>query len=259
MLPLFVLATGHRFLQAQHHLRVVGVVLLAIHVFEQAAPVNGQRWCGCLPGQYFLVFFKLFKTSTLDAAGCAGKTQFHHLLVESDNFKELRPPVRGHGGDSHFRHNLEQAPAQALAVAFLGLFKGQGKRAFTAALLYNGIGQIGIDGSSAIGNEAGHLVGIAGTTGGHQQVGVAAQAGAGEMLVHGTRGQQGMDGQMFFVQLFIAEQNQYSATLHSLGTTLAQFCQRPLQGVFLWRVGKGKAAELVTPAVQMEERAEFFS
>ena len=48
------------------------------------------------------------------------KTGIDNLFRQTNGFKQLRPPVRGHRGNAHFGEDFKQALIDTLTVVFIG-------------------------------------------------------------------------------------------------------------------------------------------
>ena len=62
-----IVAASHRLLQCRHHIRVEGVVLLAVHIFEQAALFDGFTHRPGPAGKRFLILLQLVEIGAFDA------------------------------------------------------------------------------------------------------------------------------------------------------------------------------------------------
>ena len=256
--PLGGIAACHRGLQAEHHLRVEGVVLLAVHVLEQAARLDRQLRPGGRAGKGPLVRLQVGKGGAADAARRAREADLHHLPVQADDLEQLRPPVRGHGGDAHLAEDLQQPLLDALAVVLQGLVRGQVEGARPAQVGEHGVAQVGVDGGGAEADQAGHLVRVAGRGRGHDQVGVAAQPLTAEVVVDRAHGQQGVYGQLRRGAVLVGEEQQHRAGADRGGRLAAEGFYGRAQVGLLRVVAERQPVYAVAPAIQVEQGPVFF-
>ena len=116
LLVIAVFTALNRLLQRAHHVRVVGMILAAVNVFQQTALI--QRLT-CQPGafgQVHQILLEVSKTGAADAADHALEAKVGDLIMQADRFKQLRAAVGGNGRDAHFGHDLVQAFVDAVTV-----------------------------------------------------------------------------------------------------------------------------------------------
>ena len=190
-----VVAAGDRLLQGHDHIRVEGVVLLAVHVLEKPALADGLAGQPGAARQRYLVLLKPGKVHALYAGGYATKSQVHYLTGQAHRLEQLGAAIRADRRYAHFGHDLQQALVDPLAVV---LVAGTGlAQHLTVAyqLLQHAVSQVGVDRRGAKTQQAGNLVGVARTGGFNHDIGIHPQAAANQVMVHGARRQQAVDGQ----------------------------------------------------------------
>ena len=96
-----------------HHVGVVGVILAAVDVFQQAALVDLLARIPRDPVELPLFVLEFVEADTVDAAGRARKTQVDHFAVQADDFEQLRAAVTGDGRYAHLGDDLVQALVDA--------------------------------------------------------------------------------------------------------------------------------------------------
>ena len=212
------IAAAYRALQAGDHIRVVHVVLAAMHVLQ---PAPGLDALGIRPGalrKLASVVLQVGEGRALDAAGDAGKAKRHDLIGQANDFKKLRPAVTADGADAHLRQDLQQAFLQAASIAAAQFHRLVATLAFqraAAAQRRQGlVGEVGIDGGRADADQAGDLVRVARSAGFDQQVAIATQADVHQVVVDRAGGEQGMDGQAAGLGVAVRQQQQDVACAH---------------------------------------------
>ena len=95
------------------------MVFTAVNVFDQAALID---FLAVFPGVFadqFQVGLEVGEGRTTNTARYAFEAQFNYFFAETNGFKQLRTPVRRHGGNAHFGHHFQQAFGNGLAEVFL--------------------------------------------------------------------------------------------------------------------------------------------
>ena len=114
-----VIAADHSGLQAHHHIRVIGVVLAAMHILQETALIERlaprARTARHLP----LVFFQLIEGHAANTRRHASKGYIDQFAVETDRFKQLGAAIRVHRRDAHLGHDFQEPLIDALAEVFL--------------------------------------------------------------------------------------------------------------------------------------------
>ena len=171
------------------------MVFLAVHVLEQPALTDGLASEPGAARQRCLVLLKSGKVHALYAGGYAAKSQVHYLTGQAHRLEQLGAAIRADRRYAHFGHDFQQALVDPLAVV---LVAGTGlAQHLTVAyqLLQHAVSQVGIDRRGAKTQQAGNLVGVARTGGFNHDIGIHPQAAANQVMVHGARRQQAVDGQ----------------------------------------------------------------
>ncbi|CRR03539.1 hypothetical protein PAERUG_E5_London_17_VIM_2_12_12_05776 [Pseudomonas aeruginosa] len=228
-LELLVVALLHGSLQGIHHIRVVGVVFAAIDELQQAALLDRLAVAPGLGGQELLLVLDIDEARALDAAGDSGEAQVGDLVGQAHRLEQLRATVGRDGGDAHLRENLHQALGDPLAVVLEHLVE--------VAQHFTGADQVGqhlvgeerIDRRGAEADQHREMVRIAGGGGLHQDVGVAAQPGLHQAVVHRTDGQGSMHRQFAGSDMAVAEDQQHLAAAHGLLGLVGDVAHRGLQ------------------------------
>ena len=96
-----VIAALHRLLQLHHHIRVVGVVFLAVHVLQEATLLNRAHRVERKLVQLLLVGFEIGKIRPGNARDRASHAQIDHVFVHADGFEQLRAAIRGNRRNAH--------------------------------------------------------------------------------------------------------------------------------------------------------------
>ena len=251
------LAADHRRLQRGDHVRVVHVVLAAVHVLEQAALLDRLARVPGARGERLGVGLEVGEVRALHAALGAGEAQRHHLLGESDDLEQLRAAVAGDGGDAHLRHDLEQSLAQAGAVAAPEL-QARREVELDAPLAHHLeqhlVGHVGIHGGGAVADEAGEMMRLARGAGLDEQIALAAQPGLHQVLVHRAGGEQRVRRNAPLDQVAVREQQHQLALAHRALRLCAQPQDRSPQalgGVVL------QVEELVRDLLDGEDLAQL--
>ncbi|KAG1529868.1 hypothetical protein G6F50_017704 [Rhizopus delemar] len=90
LLPRTRVATARRALQGGHYVRVVHVVLAAVHVLQQAADIHVLLRIPGLRAQLARVGIEARETGATDARGGIGEAQVDHLRFQADDLEQLR-------------------------------------------------------------------------------------------------------------------------------------------------------------------------
>ena len=101
-----ILAALHRFLQRRHHVRVVGVVLAAVNIFQQPALI--QRFA-LQPGafrQVNQILLEIGEVRAVDAADHALEAERRNIFMQADRFEQFGAAIRGDSRNAHFGHDL---------------------------------------------------------------------------------------------------------------------------------------------------------
>ena len=215
-----VLAGAYRQLQTGDHVRVVHVVFAVVHITQQATVRQSDA---VVPGTFFQLLcirLQLGKTCALNARRCSGKTGFHDIIGQADDFKQLRAAIAANRADAHFRNDFQQAFLDAAPVVSsqLGVFFSarQLDHAAFAECMNGLIGQIRIYRRRAIADQAGEMMRVACGAGFDNQIAITTQADADQMLVHRTGHQQRMDRQLVGFGIAIGQNQDNRAVAHRL-------------------------------------------
>src|SRR5581483_12048820 len=118
---------------------------------------------------------------SLYAALRAGEAQIHHLARQAHDLEQLRAAIAGDGRDPHLGHDLEQALAQAGAIAAAEL-ESRREIQLHASLAHHVeqylVGHVRVDRRGAVTDEAREVMRLARRTGLDEQVALATQTGA---------------------------------------------------------------------------------
>ena len=188
-----------------------------MHVFEEPALLHRFVRIPGARGQVLAVGLQVGEIGALDAAVAALEAQLDDLIGEPHDLEQLRAPIARDGRDAHLGHHLEQALADAAAVAAAELLTGvglDGDGAVAHQIEQRLIGEIRVDGRRAIADQAGKMVRVARRAGLHQDVALAAQAGVDQAVMHRAGGEQRMDGQTPLDEIPVREQQHQLAGAH---------------------------------------------
>ena len=207
----FVVAGTDGRLQHRDDIRVVTVILAAVHVLQETALSNRFAWLPRQLCQCLLVAQQVIETGSLDSRGSALETAVDDFVRKPDDLEKLRAAVTGNRRDTHLRHHLEQALADAapVAAAELPLLVDI---AALADVVQRLVGEVRVHRRRTVADQAGEVMRIARHTGLHDDVGVAAQPLGNEVVVHGTRRQQRMNRKLAGLEVAIAEHDDELAT-----------------------------------------------
>ncbi len=219
-LPVAGVAGARRALQRHHHVRVVHVVLAAVHVLQQAADV---RRLALVPGaRVQLAGFQIepFEADAADPRRRFGEAQVDDLRIQPDDLEQLRAAVAADGADAHLRDDLRQALVDALAVAAADLRLLAAlldlQDAAPAQVEQRLVGQVRVHRGGAHADQAGDMVRVARGAGLDDQVDVAAQAFAAQVMVHRAGGEQGMHHRPALLRAAVAQHHHHHALARGL-------------------------------------------
>ncbi len=134
-----------------------------------------------------------------------------------------------HGGDAHLGHDAHDARRDGLVVVRDGLLGATGQDPAPGQIGDAVLGQVGVDARGRVAHQSREVVGRYGVAGLHHDVGVHAQAGPHEVVVHGAQGQQRGDGHLALARP-VGDYDDVGAVPHGLGDLLAEGVQRLGQG-----------------------------
>ena len=95
------------------------MVFTPVHIFEQAALIQGFAPAARTAGHLPLIFLQLIKGDATNSGRHAGKGDLDQFSVESYRFEQLCTAIGVHRGDAHLGHDLEQALINALTEVLL--------------------------------------------------------------------------------------------------------------------------------------------
>ena len=216
LLELGIVALLHGGLQGVDHIRVVGVVFTAVDELEQTTLLDRLARAPGLGGQQLLVALEVDETCALDAARHALEAQADHFLGQAHGFEQLGATVRGDGGDTHLRQDLQQALGNALAVVLEDFVQVAQHLAGADQVGQHFVGQVRVDGRGAEAQQHGKVMRVTGGGGLDQDVAVAAQALFGQAVVHRANGQRGVDRQLARGDVAVAQHQLGLAATHGL-------------------------------------------
>ena len=251
-----IVTADNGILQLRHHIRVEGMVFLAVHILQQTT--GRQRFAG-LPGhsgQLFLVLLEVIEVRTLNTAGYAFEAKVHHTVGQTNGLEQLGTPIGGNGGDPHLGQDLQQALVDALAVIVLGLDRVHQHFAGADQVVQHLVGQVRIHRGGTKAEQHRKVVRVPGPAGFHDDVGIATQAVTHQVMVHSAGSHQGVDGQFTFRQPLVAQNQQYLGTAHSIGRLLADAANRLLQPLFR-AVAQGNVLNLEARAIVVADLQEL--
>ena len=216
LVPLIV-ARHHRRLQRGDDVRVVHVVLAMMHVLEQAALLHDFRGIPRTPREVHRVRLQVVEIRALNAAVGPFEAQRHDRIAQAHDLEQLRAAVARDGRNSHLGHDLEQALADAAAVAAAELLARVGIHVhgtLAHQIEQRLVGEIRIDGGRAVADEAGEMVRIARRAGLDQDVALAAQTSLYQPMMHGTGREQSLNGNLALDQITVRQQQDELAGAH---------------------------------------------
>ncbi|EHJ61206.1 hypothetical protein NSU_1794 [Novosphingobium pentaromativorans US6-1] len=127
----------------------------------------------------------------LDGGGSAGEVLLDEFGRQADGVEDLRAAVRLVGRDAHLGHDLADALANGLDVVLACVLGGNRQVLANADVLDRLERDVGVDRLGTVAGEDAEVVHFARFTGLDDQAGLHAQALADEVMVHGSRRQQG--------------------------------------------------------------------
>ncbi len=259
-LPVRGIATARGALQGHDHVRVVHVVLAAVHVLEHAADIRAQK---VVPGAHGELARFIVQAGEADAGHARGgvrEAQVDHLVIQPDDLEQLRAAVTGHGTDAHLGDDLGQALVDALAVAAADLrllaALAQLQDAAPAQVEQGLVGQVRVHRGGTEAEQAGHVVRIARGAGFQDQVDVAAQPGIGEVVMHRAGGQQRMHHRPVGHRVTVAEQQHDDALARGGFSLGADALDAGLQA-FVQAVGQIDQPVLVGVLLHLDQLAQL--
>ena len=214
---LLIIARHHCRLQRRYDVRVVHMVLAAVHVLEQAALFD---ILGPIPGalrQKVGVGLQILEVRALNAAVGALEAHADDFIAQADDFEQLRAAIARNGRDAHFGHDLEQALADAAPVTAAEFLAHGGfhfQRALAHEIEQSLVREIGIDRGGAAADQAGEVMRVARRAGLHQNIALAAQPGLHQPVMHGAGGEQRVDRHLAFDEIPVGEQQHDLAIAH---------------------------------------------
>ena len=162
-----VIPAHHRRLQAHDHVGVVGVVLTAMHVLQQAALIEGFA-ARARPTRHLpLIFFQLIQRHAANARGDTGERNVDQFAVEPHRFKQLGTAIRVHRRDAHLGHDLQKAFVNALTEILLAQLRITEELAAAQQILDHAVRQIRIDSRRTEAQQTGHMMRVARCAGLH--------------------------------------------------------------------------------------------
>ena len=165
-----VIPAHHRRLQAHDHVGVVGVVLTAMYVLQQAALIEGFS-TRARPARHLpLIFFQLIQRHAADARGDTGERDVDQLAVEPHRLKQLGTAIRVHRRDAHLGHDLQQTLIHALTKILLTQLRITEELASGQQILDHTVRQIRIDSSRTKAQQTGNMMRVARCGGLHHQI-----------------------------------------------------------------------------------------
>ena len=233
-LVVLIVPGDHRGLQGGDHVRVVHVVLAAVHVLEESALRDRLARIPRPRGELFEVGLEVLEVRAGHAARGAREAQLDHLLRQPHDLEQLRAAVTGDGGDAHLRHDLEQALSQARTVAAPELEARREVELHAAAahhLEQHLVGHVRIHRGRPIADQAGEVMRLARGAGLDEQVALAAQAGLQQVLMHRCGHQQRVRGHAALDQVTVRQQQHELALAHRALRLRAQAHDRLAQAL----------------------------
>ncbi|CDL21927.1 conserved hypothetical protein [Klebsiella pneumoniae IS53] len=230
LLIIAVFAALHGLLQGAHHVRVVGMIFAAVHIFQQTA--LGQ-WLTRQPGafrQIQQILLEVVEAGAADAADHALEAELGDIAMQTDRFEQLRAAVGGDGRDPHLGHDLIQTFIDTVAIVqhhrtvrFIdGFAVDQLRQRF--------VGEVWIDSRRPKAEQHGEVVRIAGAGGFNDDVGIAAQAFIDQTGLDRANGHRRRYRQTVFGDVAVREHQQHGAVAHHLLRFIAQRFHRLAEG-----------------------------
>ena len=171
-------------------------------------------------------------------------------MAEADRLENLRPTVGRHGGNPHLRHDFEDALAQGFDdVLDGGLRGGVTQQTLRGQRLYGLSRHVRVDRDSAVTDEEGDVVDLAGVPRLDDEADLGAGLLAEQMVVQGRSRQKRRNRGHFRVG-FAVRQDQER---HALGNRAVRFSEEVFEGGLQFRSTPGRAVQ----AAQRPRREPF--
>ena len=242
--------------QGIDHVRVEGVIFLAMDVLENAAGIDGLALLPGILGQALLVGFEILEAGALDTAWHTAEAQVHHITGDPHRFKQLGTTIGGDGGNPHLGEDLHQALVDALAEILLQFHRIAEQLAGTHHVGDHVVGQVRVNGSSTETEQHREVMGITGSGRFHNNVGVRTQTFFGQVMMHCTGGHQRMDSQLILGDTVIGEYQDHLAIADRLGGLLAKIFHRLTQ-TNLRIVMQAQLAHIVSGTIDLHQVGEL--
>ena len=187
-------ARGHRLLQAQYDVRVVGMILTTMSELQETALRDRHT---LLPGhvmQFAQVRLYFGKASAAHLPRSARKAELCHFAGKPDRFEQLGAAVGRDAGNAHLRQDFQQPFSHRPTVILAVLKQVAVQRAALVQVVDHLERQVGIDRRRTHAQQYCELVRVTGRARLHHDIAVAAQALTNQALVNRPNGQGGMDG-----------------------------------------------------------------
>ena len=159
---------GRRALGKRHR-GVVALVLLALHALDGQAA---------------------------HARGGGGEVAVNELVCQADDLEDLCGVITLHGRDAHLGHDRGDAGRHGAVVVGHGLVSGQVDLSPVHELADAVVGHVGVDAARRVAHEAREVMGAQRVARLHNDVGEHAHAGADEVVVDASQGEQARDGHL---------------------------------------------------------------
>ena len=203
-----VVAARHRRLERRDHVRVVHVVLAAMHELEQPPLAHAFRRIPRAFRQVVGVRLEIRKIRALDAAVGTLEAERHDLRAQAHDLEQLGAAVAGDGRDAHLGHDFEQTLADAATIAptqFLTrIVVGDGALAHQVEQRL--IREIRIHRRRAVAQETGEVMRVARGARFDQDIALATQARLDQSMMHGARGEQRMDRHLALHEIAVRQE-----------------------------------------------------
>ena len=130
------------------------------------------------------------KVHAVDPGGRAGKVAPEHLVVQAQCFENLCAAVAVQGGDSHFRHDLQDALAQSLDIVVDGRREGHVAQHSLGDHVVKGfIHQIGIHRTAAVPEQDAMVVHFPRLSAFQHDAAPGPLPNADQVMMHGANGE----------------------------------------------------------------------
>ena len=183
-------------------------------MYRPPCPI-GSRGSQAACASAFWSLSRSSKFAALDTRRGALKATLHDFFVETNNFEQLRAAITRDRRDPHLRHDLEETLANTTTITATKLLLSI-EIAAPRDVVQRLVHEVRIHHRRAVTNQAGDVVRIARDPGFHDDVGVTAQPGTHEVMMHGAGGEQRMHRQLVFIEIAIAQHQQQLAVAHRL-------------------------------------------